>query len=240
MRRFRRIAIALLATVGMSSAGAAQPGGPPAFVPGLQAQAPPPGPPALGTLAQSPAAPSVTGRVQQFLLTPHGEVDGVLLAEGTVVKFPPHLGVSLASTIRPGDAVSAVGFVGPATSYGRAMKALAITNTRTGQSVVDQPPPSRPLPPHMRGLALVPLTAAGPVAHILVTPKGDVDGLILAAGEQVKFKPRSGALVMALLGQVGGTVAASGYGTRNAFGTVLEAESMTCGNQTISLRGRGR
>ena len=36
-----------------------------------------------------PAPPSVAGRVQQYLLTPHGEVDGLLLADSTVVKFPP-------------------------------------------------------------------------------------------------------------------------------------------------------
>jgi hypothetical protein len=182
----------------------------------------------------------VAGRFQQYLLTPHGEVDGLLLADSTVVKFPPHLGVSLASTVRPGDSVSVVGFLGFATSYGRAMKALAITNTATGRTVVDQPPADRPLPPDQRGLARVPLTMSGPLAHLLVTPKGDVDGLILAGGEQVKFKPKSGARVMTLLGQGGGVVTASGYGTRNAFGTVLEAESLTIGSQTLSLRGRGR
>jgi hypothetical protein len=199
-----------------------------------------PGAGARPPLATS-ATPSVTGRVQQYLLTPHGEVDGLLLADGTVVKFPPHLGVSLASTVRPGDSVSAVGFLGLATSYGRAMKALAITNTATGRTIVDQPPPDRPLPPDQRGLARVPLTVSGPLAHLLVNPKGDVDGLVLAAGEQVKFKPKSGAWVLTLLGPVGGgPVAASGYGTRNAFGTALEAESITIGGQTISLRGRGR
>jgi hypothetical protein len=207
----------------------ARPGPAPAFQ-GAGAQPP---------LTASPS-PSVAGRVQQYLLTPHGEVDGLLLADSTVVKFPAHLGMSLASTVRPGDSVSAVGILGLATSHGRAMKALAITNTATGRTVVDQPPPDRPLPPDQRGLARVPLTVSGPLAHLLVNPKGDVDGLILAAGEQVKFKPKSSARVMAMLGQVGGVVTASGYGTRNAFGTALSAASITIGSQTISLRGRGR
>ena len=30
--------------------------------------------------------PSVTGTVQQYLLNPHGEMDGLLLSDGTVVK----------------------------------------------------------------------------------------------------------------------------------------------------------
>jgi hypothetical protein len=186
------------------------------------------------------SVPSVAGQVQQYLLTPHGDVDGLLLADGTVVKFPPHLGVTLASTVRPGDSVSAVGFLGPATGYGRAMKAIAITNAATGQTVVDQPPAGRPLPPDRRGLARAPFTVIGPVARFLVNPKGDVDGLVLTTGEQVKFKPHSGALVVTLLGPAGGSIGATGYGTRNAFGTALEAESITVGSQTISLRGRGR
>lgn len=198
---------------------------------------------AVPAWAQQPVTPQsvppVVGQVQQYLLTPHGEVDGLLLGDGTVVKFPPHLGATLASTVRPGDSVSAVGFVGPATGYGRAVKAIAITNAGTGQTVVDQPPATRPLPPDVRGLARVPLTVSGPVARFLVNPKGDVEGLVLTTGEQVKFKPHNGALVVTLLGPAGGSIGAMGYGTRNAFGTALEAESITVGSHTISLRGRG-
>jgi len=172
-------------------------------------------------LSAAAAAPSIAGRVQQYLLTPHGEVDGLLLADGTVVKSPPHLGPMLASIAKPGDGVSVVGFFGPVTSYGRAIKALAITNTATGRTVVDQPPAERPLPPHVRGLVRAPLTVSGPVAHVLVNPKGDVDGLVLAGGEQVKLKPKTGALVLTQLGQGVGVIAASGYGTQNGFGTVL-------------------
>jgi hypothetical protein len=201
---------------------------------------PRPGPVPAETPAPGPPTPAVAGQVQQYLLTPHGEVEGLLLTDGTVVKFPPHLGVALASTVRPGDRVSAIGFLGPATSYGRAMKALAITNPTTGQAVVDEPPASRPLPPDLRGLTRVPLAVTGPVTRVLVNPAGDVDGLILGTGEEVRFGPRDGVLVMTLLGGAGGSIAATGYGTRNAFGTVLEAESLTIGTQTIPLAGRGR
>ena len=181
--------------------------------------------------------PSVSGTVQQYLLTPHGEVEGLLLSDGTVVKFPPHLGAALASNVKPGDTVTALGFFGPVTPQGRAVKSLTITNTVTGRTVVDQPPTSRPLPPEQRGLTRVPLTVGGTVAHVLVNDHGDVDGLILSTGEQVKFRPPNGATVVMLLGQQPGvTVQASGYGTRNAFGTVVDADALTVGNQTIALR----
>src|SRR5216684_3827199 len=82
--------------------------------------------------------PSVSGTVQQYLLNPHGELEGILLKEGAVVRFPPHLSAALAATIKPGDAVTVVGFFGPTTSYGQAVKALSITNAKTAQMVIDQ------------------------------------------------------------------------------------------------------
>jgi hypothetical protein len=36
--------------------------------------------------------------------------------------------------------------------------------------------------------------------------------------------------------QPGATVQASGYGTHNAFGTVVDADALTVGNQAIALR----
>lgn len=148
----------------------------------------------LGTarVGSAEPIPSVTGKIQQYLLTPHGEVEGLLLADGTSVRFPPHEGQALAEMVKPGDEISAVGFLGPATSYGRALKAVTITDTATGQSLTDRPPANPPSPPDMRGLMLKPLTLSGIVAHFLVTEAGDVDGLILSGGEEVKFGPPNG------------------------------------------------
>jgi hypothetical protein len=202
--------------------------------------APPPPPRPLAPVQPMPpgqATPAVSGAVQQYLLTPHGEVEGLLLADGTIVRFPPHLSVALASTVKPGEAVTVAGFLVSTTAQGQAVKALTITNTATGQTVVDQPPASRPLPPELRGLPLTPLTVRGTVARLLVNDHGDVDGLILSSGEEVKFRPPNGATVVILLGQQpGAIVQASGYGTRNAFGTVVDADSITVGSQIITLR----
>ncbi len=185
-------------------------------------------------------APSVTGIVQQYLLTPHGEVDGVLLKDGTVVRFPPHLGTALAGIAKPGDEVAVVGFLGPTTPHGRAIKALTITNEKTGQSLVDHPPSTPPLPPDMRGLTHKPLTVRGAVARLLVNDKGDVDGLILVGGEQVKFPPPNGPVVAKMLEEGKKTVEASGNGTTNAFGTVVDAMSLSMDGQAVPLSGPGR
>lgn len=99
---------------------------------------PPPHPPApVQPMPLGQPTPTVSGSVQQYLLTTHGEVEGLLLTDGTVVRFPPHLGAALASTVRPGDAVTVVGFLVAATAQGQAVKALTITNTATGQTVTD-------------------------------------------------------------------------------------------------------
>jgi len=203
----------------------------------VSAQAPAPLPPA-GPLAPTPSAPTVSSTVQQYLLNPHGEVDGLLLIDGTSVRFPPHLGAALTSTVKPGDVVTVIGFAGLATPQGRGMKALTITNATTGHTVVDQPPATPPLPPHQRGLYQAPLTVSGTVMRYLVNPRGDVDGLVLASGEQVKFRPHQGPRVMGLVGTAGGMITVSGFGTRNAFGTVVDADSITVGNQTFALRRR--
>src|SRR5262249_41497765 len=104
--------------------------------------APPPPPPQ----ASGQPTPTASGTVHQYLLTPHGEVEGLLLTDGTIVRFPPHLSVALTSTVKPDDAVAVAGFVVAATAEERAVKALTITNTATGHTVTDQPPTGRPLP----------------------------------------------------------------------------------------------
>ena len=182
-------------------------------------------------------APVAVGQVQLYLLNPDGEVDGLLLADGTVIKFPPHLGAVLSMAVKPGANVSVVGFSGASTPYGRAVHALSITNTATGQTVVDQPPAMPSVPPFMRGLARSPISVSGTVARFLINPPGDVDGLVLTSGEEVRFRPHLGTVVVTALGGRAGTpITASGYGTRNALGTVVEAYSLVVGNQTIPLQ----
>jgi hypothetical protein len=244
-------ALGLLVSLVIATAAAAQPTVPVAPVPGgVQAPAPPPGLAGPGVGVQP--APTVAGQVQQYLLTPHGEVDGLLLSDGTVVKFPPHLGSALTSAVGPGDPVTVIGFLGVATPHGRAMRALTITNTRTGRAVVDQPPPARPMPPHLRGLALTAITVSGTVSRVLVTPAGDVDGVILSGGEQVKLRPgkpgkkdkpdkkgrpvQAAAAIATVLERPGTAVTATGAGTRNAFGTVVAAETLTVDGPAILPR----
>ena len=53
--------------------------------------------------------PSYRGQVQLFTLTPPGDIDGLILTDGTEVKTPPYLSTALALTIRPGDSITVHG-----------------------------------------------------------------------------------------------------------------------------------
>ncbi|MGB6175867.1 MAG: hypothetical protein WBF43_05930 [Methylocella sp.] len=76
-----------------------------------QAPAPPPAPPVVAPPPAPPAAsyysnqlPETPGTVRRFTLTPIGELDGVILTDGTEIHLPPHLTTRLA---RPRRAISA-------------------------------------------------------------------------------------------------------------------------------------
>jgi len=174
------------------------------------------------------------------LLTPVGDVEGVELQDGTDVRFPPHMGAALTAIIKAGDRVTVMGFVAPQTPYGRAVKALTITNVATNQSVVDQPPTVPPLPPWLRGASMREMTFTGTLDHYILNDHGDIDGLIISNGYEVKIPTHIGMPVaMALAQQPAATIRAIGYGTTNGFGTVVDAMtgSLTVGSQPVPLTG---
>ena len=43
--------------------------------------------------------PAIQGRVGQYSLTPRGDVDGLILADGTEVHMPPHLGTQFSGNL---------------------------------------------------------------------------------------------------------------------------------------------
>jgi hypothetical protein len=212
------------------------------------AQAPSPAAPMTGQVPPGPgepppvppASPSITGTVKQYLLTPVGDVEGLELQDGTDVRFPPHMGAALAAIAKPGDRVNVLGFVAAPTAYGRAVKALTITNIATSQSAVDQPPTGPPAPPWVRGASMREMTISGTLAHYILNDRGDIDGLILSNGYEVKFAPHIGmAVAIALAQQPAARIEASGYGASNGFGTVVDTMtgSLAVGGRSIPLAG---
>lgn len=77
--------------------------------------------------------------------------------------------------------------------------------------------------------------AAGTIKAHLVNGRGDVNGLILSSGEQVRFSPKVGELVIAAEQRVDTPVSVEGTGVRNERGIVIRPSQITVGTQTIAL-----
>lgn len=65
------------------------------------------------------------GAVALILTGPKGEPNGVMLQDGSVVRFPPHVGFQFAPLLQPGQAIAARGY-GTQNQFGRALEAVAI------------------------------------------------------------------------------------------------------------------
>lgn len=192
----------------------------------FQAHAAPPPPRHPGTaLAPRPLPPEPAvfeASVARWLTNPYGEVDGLRAADGTIVRFPPHLADAMTAAIKPGDRVRIIGRRGA----DGPVRADAIVNSATGQTVYDHPPAAadeRPMPPHLRMASLQTQQAQGRIDTVLTGPRGEANGVILSDGSIVRFPPHSLHQQPPL--QQGQPFAASGLGTRNAHGTSLEAIS---------------
>ena len=166
--------------------------------------------------------PATDARVARLLVNPLGEVDGVLLDNGTIVTFPAHMGDELASTVKPGDLVAVKGYPESATQ----IKGYVITSTSSNRTVTTLPKPRGGIrmPKFLRNLGLKNMTAQGEVRHLRFG-KGVTNGVILADGTIVRFK-REALYRFGALMQVGQRITATGYGSENQFGRALEATAL--------------
>jgi hypothetical protein len=161
--------------------------------------------------------PRQQGQVQQFTLTPRGDIDGLILTDGTEVKTPPHLSSQIAFSIKPGDTVVIYGLHAAALPL---VQAVSITDEATGRTVIDNgPPPGRgrgPIEPLSR------LTEVqGRVRMPLHGPRGDANGALLEDGSILRLPPPEAERFANLL-QAGQTVVVEGIELANPIGKVLE------------------
>lgn len=158
--------------------------------------------------------PVTTGTVAQYLPTPRGDVDGLLLTDGTEVHVPPHLSTELVFAVRPGDKVTIHGL------HARAAKLVAaaeVTNDATHVTVAWSGPrhgPDQRL-----------LKVQGTVKAPLYGPRGDINGVLLDDGTVVHLPPPEAQKQAELLA-VGKTVVASGDGYSGPLGKSLDARQI--------------
>nr|WP_328698906.1 hypothetical protein [Burkholderia sp. 8Y] len=195
---------------------------------------PPPAPPRPGAaptpLADAASTATTQGTVARFLTNPDGDVDGFMTDDGTLVRFPPHMSAQLTSVVRRGDRVQVIGRRDGDGSFA----AQRIVDTPSGRQVIDEPPmrgaPAWPRDARAEGLSR--LSAQGQVARVTSAPRGEPDGVILSDGTVIKLTPPVAQRFPALV-RAGARVSAQGYGTRNQYGTALQATAFgTPGNLT--------
>ena len=201
-----------------------------------------PAPPPPSAFGQQPVydpaqLPAYTGRVRQFTLTPRGDIDGLILVDGTEVKTPPHLSTSIAYSVKPGDTVSVHGLRAAALPL---IEAVSITDQATGRTVIDTGPPGPPGPPPppgppspapmgastgatgpMQGL----VEAQGRVRMPLHGPQGEVNGALLEDGTVLRLPPPA-AMTFAALLQTGQTIVAEGVVWSSPLGKVMEVRQI--------------
>ena len=210
---------------------------------------PPPGPPppapGAAPVYDPQQLPIQRGQVQQFTLTPRGDIDGLILTDGTEVETPPHLSTQIAYAIRPGDMVTIQGLHAAALPL---VRAVSITDDATGRAVVDNgplglgraPPPPPPVaasPGQAAGTSgpLAGLTEAqSRVRMALHGPQGDVNGALLDDGLILRLPPPEANRFATLL-QPGATIVAEGSELVTPLGTVMDVRQIGPSRETLSL-----
>jgi hypothetical protein len=182
---------------------------------------------------RSAASQEWSGQVAHYLLTLDGIVEGLILTNGLQLRFPPHMSALLVAAVQPGDSIRVEGEAGKVTDFGQAVRAARIVNLQTGEMVVEQPPGST-------GLQVLTTTdyaqfdVSGTAAYWLVGHQGEIRGIVLSSGAQVRFSPEVSDQLYAIA-QTGVRVEATGFGSGNGFGPVIEATSLVVNGQPISL-----
>jgi hypothetical protein len=194
----------------------------------LASAQPGPTPPNVGPPARTTGSPiydlrqlpATKGTVFRYTLTPRGDVDGLILTDGTEVHFPPHLSTQLVYAIKPGDLVTIRGLRALSTPL---VAAISITNDASGQTVVDHGPAGGPGPGPRE--ARQALSVQGRVQISLHGPRGEINGAMLEDGTILRLPPPEAARLAALL-TPGQTIVAQGDGLTTAMGRVVDVQAI--------------
>jgi hypothetical protein len=227
--RLRIVGGMVLAFIAIADLAFAQPM-PPQPPAGPVAAAPPrPGPPAGTAPIYDPRQlPAIKGTVARYTLTPRGDVDGLILSDGTEVRFPPHLSTQLVYAVKPGDAVTVRGLRALSVPM---VAGVSIANDASGQDVIDNGPgpgPGRAGPRETWQL----MSVQGHVQTVLHGPRGEVNGAMLDDGTILRLPPPEAERFAALLAP-DQPIAAQGDGLVTPLGRVVTVRAI--GTSTAQL-----
>ncbi|MDZ5649829.1 hypothetical protein [Nitrospirillum sp. BR 11828] len=184
--------------------------------------APPVGPPpppleaaGVGPVYDATQLPSIKGVVRQFTQTPRGDIDGLILTDGTEVKTPPHLSSQIAYAVRPGSTVVVHGLRAAALPL---VRAVSITDETSKITITDDGPGRRV------DVSGGPTLSSGRVRMPLHGPEGEIDGVLLDDGTVLRLPPeayRGGTRL-----EPGQPVVAEGSVLTTPFGKVVDVTAL--------------
>jgi hypothetical protein len=169
-----------------------------------------------GSLWDASQLPETRGIVKQYTLTPRGDVDGLILNDGTEVTLPPHLTNQIVFAVRPGDAVTIRGLKARSLPL---IEGASVTNFATGVSVMDNGPPGGP------DRSTSEQTISGKIAAQLHGKRGEVNGAVLDNGIILRMPPLEAERMQGLM-QPGQLVTVRGITLKTALGTVIDASAI--------------
>ncbi|BAW81105.1 signal peptide [Candidatus Nitrosoglobus terrae] len=192
---------------------------PPAWIHELPATSPAP-----STTAESfystQQLPVYQGQVRQFTLTPRGDIDGLILTDGTEVKTPPYLSAEFAYSVHPGDQVT---IHGPQAKELSLIRAVSVTNQTNGQTITDTSHGKRN---HEE--------IQGQVRMRLHGYRGEVNGVLLNDGTVIHLPPPEADRFAEII-KPGQILFAEGDGISNVFGHMIEANRIGSSKDQLAV-----
>ena len=160
--------------------------------------------------------PEVKGKVAQYTLTPRGDVDGLILEDGTEVHFPPSSSTELVFAVHPGDVVTIHGLKARAIPM---VAAASITNDGTGTTVTAQ------FGRGMRWGNDRAMQASGTIKEVLHGPRGEANGALLNDGTEIRMPPPEAAKLGDAL-TAGKPLFVKGNGVASPLGKIILARQI--------------
>jgi hypothetical protein len=175
---------------------------------------------------------TVRGVVKRFTTAKKGEADGVVLDDGTIVHWWPHLEKRFIAVIKPGDRIEVTGRTRTTSEGVTVLEARTVTNLRTKVGAVnaDTPGPRNPVPPAATPGAVVAeelKTVKDIVQRFTTAPSGAIDGMVLGDGTIVHWPADLEKRFTDIVAK-GDRVEATGWIERTPGGnTVVQAKAVT-------------
>lgn len=136
---------------------------------------------------------TVRGTVESMTTAPKGEIDGAVLEDGTVLRWPPHLERRFSDVLNRGDRVTATGTMRRGREGDERLEVRRLTNVDTDATAENDAPGRRPKrrkgppPPPRRSEEWK--TVRGEVERLTTAPKGEIDGAVLQDGTVLHWPP---------------------------------------------------